>query len=193
MKKILGVIGEKRAGKDTFCEHFRVFAQQCTRDRVSVYRYSDIIAKCLTILDLPTGRENMQKFSPLIESAYGKGVFSRAITRLALLDEAEIVIIQGVRWWTDFQELKKIGGELLYVTASKDNRFARAVIDHEKPDEFGMTREKFEEQELAETERYIPEIASCADFKLENNGSKEEFASVAKQFAARYLPGWEPK
>lgn len=191
MKQILGIVGEKRAGKDTF---YRAFRHMAESDRLGVvtHHYSDIITESFKPLCLPLTRENMQSYSPLIEIKYGKGVFSRAMSERTLLSDADIVVIQGVRWMTDLTEIRRIGGTLVYVTADKKIRFDRARKDPEKPDEVGITWEKFEEQENAETEIFIPIIGSKANFRLENDGTVEEFYTRVTRFAVEYLPSWAP-
>ncbi|MDO8504797.1 MAG: hypothetical protein Q7S36_02995 [Candidatus Liptonbacteria bacterium] len=191
VKLYLGVVGEKRAGKDTFCDIFRHLAES-ERFIVSVHSYSDIIGKCLDTLCLSRSRENMQKFSPAIEKYFGAGTLSRTMTERVLLTDADIVIIQGIRWMTDLEELRWLGGTLVYVTADKEVRFARSRRNSEKPDEMGISREKFEEQENAQTELYIPQIAVQADFRFDNNGTEKEFATGVAKFAARYLSGETP-
>ncbi|TSC59649.1 MAG: Uncharacterized protein LiPW15_669 [Parcubacteria group bacterium LiPW_15] len=180
-KLVLGIVGEKRAGKDTFV---RIFARLLKKKGVTVstHHFSDTIAACLTELGLELSRENMQSFPVLIEAKYGKGVFSRAMARKVKKDAARIVVIQGIRWWTDVAALKALHGTLIYVTADKDVRFRRSVADSEKKDEAGMTRRKFEKQERAKTEIYIPQIAARANFRFENNGAERELTRAIRKF-----------
>lgn len=181
MKLYIGVAGEKRAGKDTFCGILKNLEMKWNL-KVSIHRFSDPISECLDSLALPKTRENMQRFSPLIESGYGKGVFSRALKARAEQDPAPIVILQGLRWWSDVAELQSLNGVLFYITADKDIRFARSLGNSEKPDEANMAREKFEEQERAETEIYIPEIGATANFRFENNETQEQFTEKVCEF-----------
>lgn len=194
VKQILGIVGEIGAGKDTFCKIFAEVAMLSWLPvNIKMLRYSDIIAECLDVLHLEKSRENMQKFSPLIESGFGKGVLSRVMTERAALASADIVIIQGIRWMSDLAELRRAGGTLAYVTASMENRFYRIRKRTEKSDELGISWPEFKTREEAQTEIYIPAIADQADFRFENNGTPEEFRESISKFAAEYLPGWEPK
>ena len=186
MKQIFGIVGEKRAGKDTFCEIFAAHVRE-KGFTVSVHRYSDIIGGCLELMDIPKTRENLQAYPPLIESKWGEGVFSRAMTAKVKNDTADIVVIQGIRWWTDVTELRKLGGKLVYVTAVKKIRFARSLGTPEKPDESYISWKKFEEQEQAETEVYIPNIATNADFRFNNNSSQAVFAIGIRAFVDTHI------
>ena len=186
VKQILGIVGEKRAGKDTFCEIFAAYAGE-KGFTVSVHRYSDIIGACLELMDIPKTRENLQAYPPLIESKWGKGVFSRAMTARVEKDTADIIVIQGIRWWTDVTELRKLGGRLVYVTAVKKIRFARSLGNSEKPDESNISWQKFEKQEQAETEVYIPDIATNADFRFNNNSSQTVFAIGIRAFIDTHI------
>ncbi len=196
MGLVLGITGEKRAGKDEFAkilfDLIGLFPSMALT-RYAIFRYSDMIAKCLDELDIDKSRKNMQLFSPIIEAAYGAGVFSRAMTRKVLLAGLDLAVIVGVRWPSDLAELRKVGGTLVYVTANERIRFERARASSEKLDEAGMTWEKFMEQENAPTEIHIPAIGAQADFRLENNGTMAEFREQVYKFAVGYLPGWEQK
>ena len=175
MKQIFGIVGEKRAGKDTFCEIFAAHVRE-KGFTVSVHRYSDIIGGCLELMDIPKTRENLQAYPPLIESKWGEGVFSRAMTAKVKNDTADIVVIQGIRWWTDVTELRKLGGKLVYVTAVKKIRFARSLGNPEKPDE----------NEHNPGDARV-DIATNADFRFNNNSSQAVFAIGIRAFVDTHI------
>lgn len=181
MKFLIGLVGKKGSGKDTFCEIFSRLAAN-HEIKVAVFRFSDPIAACLDELGLEKSRENMQKFSPLIESGYGKGVFGRELAKRAQKSPADIVILNGVRWWTDVEELRKAGGILFHLNSAADLRFARSATNSEKPDEMAMARKTFDKQEKARTEADIPFIAHRADYEISNNGTLEELETKIREF-----------
>ena len=70
--------------------------------------------------------------------------------------------------------MREIGGKLIYVTAEPKKRWERGTIRKEKADD-DVSFEKFLELGRAEAELQILAIGADADFKIENNGPKEDF------------------
>ena len=69
--------------------------------------------------------------------------------------------------------LKEKDGVLLFVTASPEVRYERAVKRGEKG-EAEITYEQFLENEKAETEKYIEKIKESADYIIDNSGTLDE-------------------
>jgi len=91
-----------------------------------------------------------------------------------------IVILNGVRKEGEFETIKENSGKIIYITGGEKTRWERVKIRKEKADD-DVPFEKFLEMHKAEAELQIPSLGERADFKIENNGSKEEFHQEIKK------------
>lgn len=175
MKQILGIVGEMGSGKDTFCEYVK-------ENYKSVYflRFSDGLTEALKVFFDDIKREDQQWLSSALRERFGGDILVKAMIKKINNISEGIIILNGVRRPADFESLKEIGGKLVYVTADVEKRWERVVLRKEKADD-DVPFEKFLELSGAEAEQLISAIAQKADFKMENNGTKEEFYAKIKQ------------
>lgn len=184
-KTIIGLVGEKGSGKETFGNLLQEIAPQKKIVRV---RSSDILSETLSIWDIPKTRENLQDLAIYMDQGFGKGTLSKAVFSRIEKVEADIVIFDGVRWQTDVDLIRKFPNNfLVYVTADLDVRFKRTKARKEKTSEEGTTLEQFTNEEKKLTEMDIPKIAESADFKIENNGNLEELKEKIKFLAEKII------
>jgi dephospho-CoA kinase len=180
MKLVIGLIGEKGAGKSTFAEELR---KRFSGKRISYRRFSDILIESLTpwaVIEI--NRENLQKFPIIMEQAYGKGILTQAMYHRITRDAAEVVIADGVRLPIDIAMLRSFSKNILvYITANAEIRFNRIHSRKEKSGEELVTFEQFIQEEQAEIEVF-GKLGSKADVKIENNGSLDWFKSVISGF-----------
>ncbi len=181
--QIIGLVGEKGSGKDTFAKYLSEISEQ----KINHIRFSDLLKQTLKLWDLPITRANLQKLAQVLED-FGSGTVAHGLEKQINETDAEIIILDGIRWKPDVELLKKFPKhKLVYITADPKLRFERLRNRGEKIGESEMSYQQFLEEEKAPNELLIPEIGSGADLKIENNGSIEEFDSQIKEFSESSL------
>lgn len=174
-KIIIGLTGEMGSGKDTFCN----YVKENYKD-VFILRFSDALTEILRIFFDSIKREDQQWLSSALRGRFGGDILVKALVKKVKSIEKGIIILNGVRRPADFEALRKIGGKLVYITADPEKRWERVKVRKEKADD-DVSFEKFLELDKAEAESQISVIGSEADFKIENNGSKELFFKEIKK------------
>ncbi len=166
-KMIIGLVGEKLAGKDTLA-NFLV-------QKYGAYhaRFTHLLDEILNILDLPISRRNEIDLGLDLRKIFGERVLGTALIGRVQKSNAPMAVINGIRM-DEMEVVKKIGATIIYVTASPQIRYERYMQRHEKVDDGKMTFVEFLEQEKERTEIGIPELGATADFKIVNEGSVEE-------------------
>lgn len=165
-KLIIGLVGEKLAGKDT-AANFLV-------EKHGAYhvRFTHLLDDILGILDLPISRRNEIDLGLGLRGIFGEKVLGTAVISRVEKSNAAMVVINGIRM-DEMEEVKKIGAKIIYVTASPKIRYERFMKRHEKTDDGKMSYQEFLDQEKERTEIGIPELGRHADFKIVNEGSVE--------------------
>lgn len=185
MKKVIGLVGEKGGGKGKFKD---ILVNLIHGKIVKHVRFSDVLVETLNIWNIKISRENLQKLSPLMVDAYGEGILTKAVLNHITKTEADVIILDGVRWPSDVVMLQEFPDSVLvYVTADAKIRHARSKLRKEKAGEENTTFKQFMKEEEAETEKSIPKIGAAADVKISNNGSPEELYEQIKHFCDEYL------
>lgn len=173
-KKIIGLTGEIGSGKDTFCEYVK-----SNYPNVFVIRFSDALTDVLKIFFDSVKREDQQWLAPMLRQRFGSDILAKALVKKANSVSKGIVILNGVRDEEEAEAIKKAGGKIIYITAGQKTRWERVRIRNEKADD-NAPFEKFQELEKALTEVQIPALGKAAEFKLDNNGTKDEFHAQIK-------------
>lgn len=180
MKAIIGLVGENGSGKDTFTTFFRAAAAPFS---VRKLRFSDVLSDTLKMWDIELSRSNLQNLAIIMDNEYGKGTLTHATEKRIKEDGSDLIVLEGIRWHTDVPMLKKFENSyLVYVTADPNVRFDRLKQRGEKAGEADLTFERFGKEEQAATETQIPQIGKKADFKIENNGTLDEFREKVEKF-----------
>jgi len=174
-KKIIGLTGEIGSGKDTFCGYAKQNYQN-----VFVLRFSDALTDVLKIFFDAVKREDQQWLGSSLRERFGTDILVKALIKKANSISEGIVILNGVRAESEAQAIKDAGGKIIYITAEQKTRWERVKIRGEKADD-NVPWEKFVEMGKASTELQIPGIGAKADFKIENNGTKELFYQEIKK------------
>lgn len=169
--KVLGLVGEKGSGKQTFVNFLKEIAPDLNIRQV---RFSDILAQTLVLWDIPVTRTNLQKLSLVMNDGFGTKALADAAKFSIEGDKADVIIFDGIR---RKEEFKLTRGTVIYITADQKLRYERLKKRSEKVGEVGFTWEQFMEEENSKAESEIPALSKKADFKIENNGTKEEFKS----------------
>jgi dephospho-CoA kinase len=174
-KIIIGITGEIGSGKDTFCEYVKK-----NYPNVFTVRFSDPLKDILKMFFEDIKREDQQWLGSALKEKFGGDILIKALARKINTIETGLIILNGVRAQGEAKTIKDIGGKILYVTAAQLTRWERVRTREEKADDnvpFG----KFQEMEIASAELPIPSIGQAADFKIDNNGTKEEFYEKIKK------------
>jgi dephospho-CoA kinase len=187
MKKIIiGVVGEKGAGKATFTN----ILTEVTAGRFTVGTevFSGILYETLRLWDIPTTRSNLQNLSIIMRNQYGPDVLTHAIQQRVKNKSEDIIILDGVRWQADYDLIRSFEFNfLVYVSADPKIRWERLQKGSLKVGERQASWEQFLEEEKAETEIQIPEIGAKADFKIDNNKLIEDYRKQVKSFFDKLL------
>jgi len=175
MKKIVGIVGEMGAGKDAFCDYVKEKYSD-----VYFLRFSDGLTEALKVFFDDIKREDQQWLSSALRERFGGDILVKALIKKVNNINDGIIILNGVRRPDDFKALREIGGKLVYITADEKKRWERVVLRKEKADD-NVPFEKFLELGKAEAEQLITTIGSEADFKIENNSTKEDLYAEIKK------------
>lgn len=169
-KIILGFVGDLAGGKGTICKYLK------EKYGVNSYRYSTMLRDVLNRLYIPESRENLQLISKILRENFGQDLLSKVIADDVAHDPAKLVAVEGIRRPTDITYLEKMPGfNLIYITAEAKTRWERLVKRAENPGDSEKTFETFLKDEQAEADKLIKELGTKAQYKIDNNGSFEEF------------------
>ncbi len=165
---IIGLVGEKLAGKDTAAEYL-----------VKKYggghlRFSNVLDDILRILNLPLSRRNEIDLGLGLRKIFGEHILVNAVIEKVKGINNQLVVVNGIRMDEDVFIKSLLGSKLVYITAPVELRFKRYQSRHEKPDDALMNFEQFKLQEQELTEVGIPDLGTKADFRIDNTGSVEE-------------------
>lgn len=174
-KLIFGIVGGLASGKTTLAEYLSE-SYNC-----NTYRYSTILRDILDRVYVEQSRHNLQQLSTFLRTEYGQDVMSKVIAKDVERDEKEIVVVEGIRRPSDITYLRNLPGfHLIFVDATQRTRYERITTRGENADDAFKTFEAFQEDEKAEADKLIAEIAKEAQFTIDNNGSKEAFFTQAE-------------
>ena len=176
---VIGIVGEIGSGKDTFSSSFIKIAKDKKVIRV---RFSDILKQTLDLWSIPLTRHNLQYLAIIMDQEFGKGTLTNALRNRIINENADIVLIEGVRWLSDVPLIRSFKKNfLIYITSSQEVRYKRVKNRGEKVDEKNLTLERFIIEDKEPTETHILEIGKDADIKIENNKTLKEFLEEIKK------------
>lgn len=165
-----------------------MFLEEIAKDRKIFHiRFSDILKQTLMLWDLALTRHNLQLLAQVMDNGFGKGSLSNAISEQIAGSEADIIILDGIRWKTDLDLLNSFPNhQLVYITADLEKRYNRLLLRGEKSEERISTLAQFKKEETAKNELLISRFGKKADFKIENNGTLEDFKNEVKKFYQKF-------
>ncbi len=171
--KVLGLVGEKGSGKQTFVN----FLKEIVPDKnIRQVRFSDILAQTLLIWDIPITRSNLQHLAIMMNTTFGETALANAAKFSIEGDSADVIVFDGIRREAELNLIKEMpNSTLIYITADQDLRYKRLKARSEKVGETGLTHEQFLEEEKSKAEINIPALGKKAKIRLENNGTLDEF------------------
>lgn len=183
MPFVLGLVGEKGSGKGTAA---KLLAELVRPQRVAVVRFSDVLRATLALWDIAPTRAHLQDLAKIMVDRYGADALAHAIAVRVQRADAEVVILDGIRWQADVELLRQFPRHLLvYITADARTRYARLIARGEDVGEREMSYAQFcaEEQKVNELE--IPRIGAAAEVRITNAGTLEEFRAQCSAVCAR--------
>jgi dephospho-CoA kinase len=163
------LVGSLASGKETTKKYVveKYNAKDC--------RFSSILRDILSRVDLPNSRENLQKLSTVMRANFGEDLLARAIASDASKLDADVVVIDGVRRFTDISLLKDLENFILIkIDAEPKIRYERMKIRNENTGDDKKTFEEFLKDQEAEADRQIPEVMKTAKYTIENSGTFED-------------------
>lgn len=167
-KIIIGLVGSLASGKETTKKYLvqKYNAKDC--------RFSTILRDVLERVALPNSRENLQKVSTVLRANFGENLLAKAIAMDASKLEADIVVVDGVRRFTDIEHLNKLPNFVLVkIDADPKVRYKRMKIRNENAGDNEKTFEEFLKDHEAEADKQIPEVMKTAKHEIDNSGTLE--------------------
>jgi dephospho-CoA kinase len=138
------------------------------------------LSEILEILSGEIKKEDQQWLGKIIRQRFGDDILAKAISKRIKNVKRGVVILNGIRYWQEYEMIKKLGGRIVYITADQKLRWLRLRKRGEKKDDFSSFK-KFLEREKAKTEILIPKIGQKADFTIENNSTFISFYKKIKE------------
>lgn len=189
MKKsplIIGLIGEKGAGKGTVSEYL------INNYDAAHFGTSKILKQTIEDLHLPTTRSNFTNLALILKNGFWPSVLIDSLIKdiEEKHDQHSVIIADGIRMHGDVEPFKKKYKKnfyLVYVTADLKLRYERTKKRKEKADEDKATLAQFIEEENRLTEVCIREIGEQADFILTNNTDEEGLKKQIKMMMEKIL------
>ena len=168
-KVIIGLVGSLASGKDTTKKYLveKYNAKDC--------RFSTILRDILNRIAIPNSRENLQKISTVLRENFGEDLLAKAIANDASKLDADMVIVDGVRRFTDIEHLKDLPNFILIkIDADPNKRYERMKTRNENVGDSAKTYEQFLEDHNAEADRQIGDVMKTADYVIENTGTLDD-------------------
>ena len=168
-KVILGLVGTLASGKETTKKYLaeKYNAKDC--------RFSSILRDAMNRTAIPISRENLQKFSTLLRENFGENLLAKAIANDALKLDADVVVIDGVRRFTDIEHLKNLPNFILVkIDADPRIRYERMKLRNENEGDDKKTFEQFLQDHESEAYSLVPAVMATAKYSIENSGSFED-------------------
>lgn len=168
-KIIIGTVGQIACGKEAIKKYL------ANKYNVKSCRFSDSLRDIVKRIDVPESRENLQKLSTVLRSAFGEDLLARVISVDTSKIDADIVIADGIRRMADIKYLKELPNfYLIRVDVDVKIRYERMKTRNENVGDKDKTFEQFLAEENYETEKTIPEVMNYAKISISNNGTLEE-------------------
>ena len=183
-KIIIGLTGEKGAGKGTVSEYL------IEKYGAVHYGTSKVLKRTLEDLHLSLSRDNFIKLALVLKEGFWPTVVIDALIADMEKNGSDILIADGIRMHGDIEPFEKKYGEnffLAHVHADLKIRFERTKSRKEKDGEDKTTFDEFLLDEGRLTEVSIQEIGKGADFTLNNNKTEEELKKQVDEMMKKIL------
>jgi len=167
---IIALAGEMGCGKGTVVKYL------VSKHGAIMYKFSDSLRDILDRIHRDKSRDNIQKISTALRSAFGDDILSEIILGDIGASDASLILVDGVRRESDIKYLKNLPGfRLVYIDAELTVRYARVIARGENSSDATKTLEEFLQESQAEPETRIRGLKDIAQVVIENNGTLEAF------------------
>jgi dephospho-CoA kinase len=172
-KIVIGLVAELAGGKGAVTDYLK------GKHGAVSFRFSDPLRETLEIYDIKKNRKNLQDIAILLLNNFGQDLLSKAMAKKAKESKEELIVIDGVRRFTDIEHLTKLPEfRLVYINTDNDTRYKRYVARNENPGDDKVSPGGFIQMQQAEADKQIPEVGKKAEFTIDNNDS---FDNLYKQ------------
>jgi len=166
--KIIGLIGSKVAGKGTVAACIKC------KYGAEVLNHSDILYQILSMLSLPSTRENAIKLVAL-RKTFGEDTLINALNKKISEAKSKLIVVTGIRFENELANIRKYSQNAIwYIDAPLELRYERQCARRERDDDSTMSYEEFLKLESKITETGIEELGRKADIIIDNSGSLED-------------------
>jgi len=180
-KIVIGFVGLLASGKGTSAKYLE------EKYSAGTYRFSTMLRDLCDRIYIDKSRDNLIKMSEIIRETFGENTMARVMARDASEADNNIVIVDGIRRMADIEYLSRLPNFVLAeIFAEPKTRYERLIKRGENPDDNTKTYEQFLEDHKRSTEMSIPEVASHATEKIDNNGDLENLYSQLDDLINKY-------
>ena len=181
-KIVIGFVGLLASGKGTVAKYLE------EKYSADTYRFSTMLRDLCYRIYIEQSRVNLIKMSEIIRGTFGENTMARVMAHDVEKADNNIVIVDGIRRMADIEYLSKLPNFVLVeIFAESKTRYDRLTKRGENPDDNTKTYEQFLEDHKRSTEISIPEVASYATEKIDNNGSLEELCKQLDKLIEKYI------
>lgn len=179
-KIILGFVGEMVSGKGTVAEYLQ------KNHGAGTHRFSTMLRDVADRLYLEKSRLNLQKLSQILRENFSQDIMARVMAEDVKNDTNDVVIIEGIRRFSDIEYLKKIENfKLVYITADIKTRYDRLTKRQENTDDQLKSFKDFQKDHGHESESQIQEVGASAEYTIDNNSSFEELYKQVEEILSK--------
>ncbi len=190
MKLVIGVAGERYAGKGTFVRTLEELVKPYSFGQIS---YEEILRNLLRFVFVKPPQNNFPKLATELERHYGKGTITATLRDRMLSCSFDVLVFNGLRFQADAEMIKENFSPhlLVYVTANVSLRWERSRQVGAKNAEEEVSFEQFLAEERSYAEGSVPELGAGPDFiKIVNEGTAENLRRKVVAFYERCVRKW---
>jgi len=118
MRIIIGLTGRTGSGKDAVCDYIR---QRVLNSEF--LRFSQPLSEALSLFVDRIKKEDQQWLGSTLRDRFGQDILSKAIEKKISKFDGGLIVLNGIRYESEYDLLKRIGGKLVYVVADQKTRW----------------------------------------------------------------------
>ncbi len=180
---IIGITGTIAAGKTTTAKYLE-------SKGFKIYSVRDFLIKEIKSKNMQINRDSMVSVANELRKNFGADYIVRKIYDAAAKDSVKNAVVESIRSPYEVETLKKYDNFLLLsIDADQKTRYSRLIKRSSETDniDFEVFLEN-EKREMSSADPLKQDISKCinlADFKINNNGTLEEFYSTIDRISLK--------